>query len=165
MAAVLLLSAAGMAGCAETAEQEITEGVEEARAVFEQDSPAAEELEDGTELFLPDGYELTDSADNNTITLLNGEGVAVLEFNPNESENSRYFYDMLAASEDAEWLAAETFEYAGRFGFVAVGKAGEDRFEVIAGTGDAQLTGFAGKGDIEEQLTEMMKIVRSADAE
>lgn len=156
-------SAIGLAGCSATPEEKIAGAFENAYQVFSAEPQKTNETSDGTAFYLPGGYTVEEPSDERSIHITKGSDSFVLTANPNEAGDSTLFYDLLKADPLKEWAADETFEENGRFGFAAVRKIADDRFELVASAGGAQLAAVSEAGKIEENMDWMMQTVRSID--
>ena len=163
---VLFTAAAiGLAGCSATPEEKIADAFENAYKVFSAEPRETTESSDGTVFYLPEGYTVEEPSDENSINITKGSDSFMLTANPNETGDSTLFYDLLKSDPLKEWTADETFEENGRFGFAAVRKIADDRFELVASAGGAQLAAISEAGKIEENMDWMMQTVRSIDTE
>jgi hypothetical protein len=163
---VLFAAAAiGLAGCSATPEEKIAGAFENAHKAFSEEPREANKSSDGTAFYLPRGYTVEEPSGERSINITKGSDSFMLTANPNEAGDSTLFYDLLKADPEQEWLADETFEENGRFGFAVVRKIADGRFEVIASAGGAQLAAISETGKIEENMDWMMQTVRSIDTE
>lgn len=154
-----------LAGCLATPEEQISDGVANARSTFEEEPPKSNEKTDHLELYLPGGYKIEEPSDEHNIIITKGSDSFVLFVNPNESSDSKFFYDLQKANSEQQWVADETFEQNGRFGFVTVREIAEDQFEIVASSGGVKMTTISEESDIQKNLDWMMKTVRSIDTD
>lgn len=154
-----------LAGCLATPEEQIADGVANARSTFDEEPPKTNESTDQLELYLPGGYTIEEPSDEHNIIITKGSDSFVLFINPNESSDSKFFYDLQKANAEQEWAADETFEQNGRFGFVTVREIAEDQFEIVTSSGGVKLTTISEESEIQENLEWMMKTVRSINTE
>lgn len=160
MAATVLL-----AGCLATPEERIANGIAEAKTAFEQEPEETNEQTEALEFYLPGGYTVEEPSDEHNIIITEGSDSFVLFANPNESADSRLFYELQKANPEQEWIADETFEENGRFGFATVRNIAEDRYEIVVSAGGVKMTTISEESKIEENMEWMMKTVRSIDNE
>ncbi|RNF40802.1 hypothetical protein [Planococcus salinus] len=154
-----------LAGCGQTQEERVEEGLADARAAFEQEPVDTNETVNGTDLYLPGAYTIEEPSDANNIVITRGSDSYVLFLNPNESNDSTFFYELQKANDDQEWVADETFEQNGRFGFATVREIAEDRYEIVASEGGAKMTTISEESGIADNMDWMMTTVRSIDSE
>jgi hypothetical protein len=150
-----------LSGCLAAPEERIADGVAKVAAAFEEEPPEANESSDGTELYLPRSYTIEEPSDKQNIIITKGNDSYVLFINPNEAADSTLFYDLQKANPEQQWVADETFEQSGRFGFTTVREIAEDRYELIVSSGGVKLTTISEERDIENNMDWMMKTVRS----
>lgn len=161
----LLTAITILAGCAQTAEERIEEGLADARAAFEQEPVETNETVNGTELYLPRAYTLEEPSDAHNVIITKGSDSFVLFMNPNEPSDSTFFYELQKANAQQEWTADETFEQHGRFGFATVREIAEERFEIVTSTGGVKMTTISEEDKIADNMDWMMKTVRSVNTE
>lgn len=152
-----------LAGCGQTPEERIEEGLEDARAAFEQEPAETNETVNGTELYLPRAYTIEEPSDANNVIVTRGSDSFVLFLNPNEAADSTFFYELQKANDEQEWAADETFQQNGRFGFATVRKIAEERFEIVTSSGGVKMTTISEESEIADNMDWMMKTVRSID--
>lgn len=163
---VLFTAAAiALAGCSATPEEKLAGALENAHKAFSSEPREGNETSDGTAFYLPGGYTVEEPSDERSINITKGSESFMLTVNPNEAGDSTLFYDLLKSDQQQEWAADETFEENGRFGFAAVRKIADDRFEVVASAGGAKLAAVSEMGKIEENMDWMMQTVRSINNE
>lgn len=154
-----------LAGCMATPEEQIAGGLEDVREAFEQEPEEANETADKTNLYLPGGYTIEEPSDEHNIIITKGGDSYVLFINPNESIGSRFFYDLQKANPDQQWIADETFEQDGRFGFATVRGIADDQVEIVVSAGGVKMTTISEETEIANNMDWMMKTVRSIDNE
>lgn len=154
-----------LAGCTATPEENMVNALENAHKAFSAVAPETNESSDGTAFYLPGGYTVEEPSDERSITLSKGSDSFLLSINPNESADSTLFYDLLKSDSQPEWIVDETFEENGRFGFAAMRKIADDRFELVASTGGAELKTISDAGRMDDNMDWMMQTVRSIDYE
>ncbi|GKW46652.1 hypothetical protein [Planococcus sp. NCCP-2050] len=154
-----------LAGCVATPEERVADGMESAKSAFEQQPEDVNEQTDHVEFYLPGGYTVEEPSDENNIIITKGSDSFVLFVNPNESADSRLFYDLQKANPEQEWTADETFEENGRFGFATVRNIAEDRYELVVSAGGVKMTTISEESKIDGNMEWMMKTVRSIDNE
>lgn len=159
-AALLLL-----AGCMATPEERLDAGLSETRKAFEEEPPETNETAGQTELYLPGGYNIEEPSDEYNVIFTKGSDSYVLFINPNESADSKFFYELQKANEEQEWIMDQTFEQNGRFGFTTLREIAEDRIEIVVSTGGVKMTTISEESDVPGNMEWMMKTVRSVDAE
>jgi hypothetical protein len=152
-----------LSGCLAAPEERIADGVAKAATAFEQEPADANESSDSTEFYLPRSYTIEEPSDKQNIIITKGSDSYVLFINPNEAADSTLFYDLQKANPEQQWVADETFEQNGRFGFATVQKIAEDRYEIVVSAGGVKLTTISEERDIENNMDWMMKTVRSID--
>ncbi|HSP21895.1 MAG TPA: hypothetical protein VLQ20_06130 [Planococcus sp. (in: firmicutes)] len=162
---LFIASAISLAGCSATPEEKIADAFENAYKAFSAEPREANESSDGTAFYLPGGYTVEEPSNERSINITKGSDSFMLTANPNEAGDSTLFYDLLKSHPQQEWAAEETFEENGRFGFAAVRKIADDRFELVASAGSAKLVAVTEADKIEENLDWMMETVRSIDNE
>lgn len=156
IAATLLL-----AGCLATPEERVANGMAEVKTAFEQEPEKPNEQTDRLEFYLPGGYTVEKPSDEHNIIITKGSNSFVLFVNPNESADSRLFYDLQKANPEQKWVADETFEENGRFGFATVRTIAEDRYELVTSAGGVKMTTISEESKIDDNMEWMMKTVRS----
>ncbi len=158
LVSVLLLSA-----CGKTVEEQAEEGLKIAEEVFYKEPKKHNEEVNGTKLYKPTSFKLSDASDAQNIVLNKGKQPFILFMNPNEAKDSRLFYDLLHADEDVNIIDEEKFSESNSFGFVAVIQNEGDMVELIANVGGAKMTTLTKEKHIASDLETMMKIVRSIE--
>lgn len=154
-----------LVGCMATPEERLAEGLSETRTAFEEEPPETNETAGQTDLYLPGGYDIEEPSDENNIIITKGSDSYVLFINPNEAADSKFFYDLQKANDEVEWIADETFEKNGRFGFTTLRAIAEDRVEIVVSAGGVKMTAISEESDVPDNMEWMMKTVRSIDEE
>lgn len=161
---VLLLTGI-LAGCMATPEEQIAQGVVNAREAFEEEPEETNETVGQIDLYLPNGYDIEEPSDDFNSLITKGNDSYTLFINPNEKGASTFFYDLQKAGPEQQWVADETFQQNGRFGFVTVKEIAEDQLELVVSAGGVKMTTIAGKNDVPKNMDWMMKTVRSIDTD
>lgn len=152
-----------LAGCMATPEERVAEGLAETRTAFEKEPPETNETAGQTELYLPGGYDIEEPTDEHNMIITKGSDSYVLSINPNEAADSKFFYDLQKADAEMEWIADETFEQNGRFGFTTLRAIAEDRIEVVVSAGGVKMTTISEESDVPANMEWMMKTARSIE--
>lgn len=160
-----LFAVAILSGCMATPEERVADGLVHSQEAFEQEPVETNEKAEDRELYLPNGYTIEKPSDDNNIIITKGSDSFVLFINPNEKSDSKFFYDLQKANPDQQWLADQTFEENGRFGFTTVRLIAEDRYEIVESVGGVKLTTISEESKLAENMDWMMKTVRSIDTE
>jgi len=149
-----------LVGCSST-EEEVEDGIENAKLVFQSDAVKPNEKINDMKLFIPSGFSIEDEPDETNIILSKGKDSYILFLNPNELQSSRLYYDLMIADTNLNIVEEKTFEQNGRFGFVAILENSEEKFELITSIGGIKLTTISKEQNIAGNLDKMMTIVRS----
>ncbi|MET3575356.1 hypothetical protein ACFFIY_09650 [Bhargavaea ullalensis] len=157
------LLAVMLAGCSATAEERSENGTETAGKVFRADVHRTNAEVGSVRLYKPAGFKIREGSDEQNIVLEKGGETYVLFINPNEPDNSRLFYELLYADPAKEIVTTATYEQNGVFGFSGITDAGNERYELVAGSGGNKLTTLSKEKAIEPNLRTMMEIVRSVE--
>ena len=160
-----LLLSGMLAGCMATPEERIVEGVSNAREAFEEQPESTNETVGEIDLYMPSGYEIEEPADDFNRLITKGSESFALFINPNEKATSTLFYDLQKADPEQQWVADETFQQNGRFGFATVKEIAEDQLELVVSAGGVKLTTITKESDIPKNMNWMMKTVRSIDTD
>ncbi|WP_203246620.1 hypothetical protein [Sporosarcina beigongshangi] len=158
---LLVMSAFLLTACSESLNDRATAGVEAAEAVFHLNDKEPTEKIDGIQLYKPAGFVISEQSDAQNIVMTKSKETFILFNNPNEKSDSQLFYDLLIADQNKKIIEQATFNDEGTFGFVAVVKSDDDNVELIASVGGSKMTTLTTAKKIEENVTEMMEIVRS----
>jgi predicted Zn-dependent protease len=162
---LLMISVLALVACGKSLDEKATSGVEAAKeAFYSNDKNRTEEI-DGIKLHKPAGFKIDEKSDAQNIVFTKNEETFILFINPNEKSDSNLFYDLLLADKSKEIIEQATFNDEGTFGFAAVVKSSNDDIELITSVGGSKMTTVTKKGNIEENLTRMMEIVRSIQRE
>lgn len=158
---LLVISVFVLTACNESLSESATAGVKAAEAVFHlNDKEPTEEIE-GIKLYMPIGFVISEQSDEQNIVLTKNKETFILFINPNEKSDSQLFYDLLLADQNKEIVEQSTFTDNDIFGFVAVVKSDNDKVELITSVGGSKMTTLTTTKKIEEDITEMMEVVRS----
>ncbi|SER91893.1 hypothetical protein [Psychrobacillus sp. OK032] len=149
-----------LVGCS-SPEEEVEDGIENAKLVFQSDAEKPNEKINNMKLFIPSGFSIEDEPDETNIILSKGKDSYILFLNPNELPSSRLYYDLMIADTNLKIVEEKTFEQNGRFGFVAILENSEEKFELITSIGGIKLTTISKQQNIADNLDKMMTIVRS----
>ncbi|MDI2586107.1 hypothetical protein OR571_02945 [Psychrobacillus sp. NEAU-3TGS] len=149
-----------LVGCS-SMEDEVEDGIENAKLVFQRDAEKPNEKINNMKLFIPSGFSIEDEPDETNIILSKGKDSYILFLNPNELPGSRLYYDLMMADTNLNIVEEKTFEQNGRFGFVAVLENSEEKYELITSIGGIKLSTISKQQDIAGNLEKMMTIVRS----
>lgn len=161
----VLLLAGILAGCMATPEEQIAQGVANARDAFEEEPEETNQSVGQVDLYVPKGYDIEEPSDDFNSLITKGNDSFALFINPNEKGDSTFFYDLQKADPEQQWVADETFQQNGRFGFVTVKEIAEDQLELVVSAGGVKLTTITREDDVPENMDWMMKTVRSIDTE
>ncbi|MGI2326308.1 hypothetical protein [Planococcus sp. YIM B11945] len=162
---MLVLAAVALAGCMPSPEEQISDGLVQAKKAFEQAPMNTNETVEGHEMYLPGGYTVEEPSDDQDIIITKGSDSFALSINPNEKSDSTFFYELQKAAADHKWLVDETFEQNGRFGFTTVRAVADGRYEITENAGGVKMTTVAEEGKLRENMDWMMKTVRSITSE
>ncbi|GGA37275.1 hypothetical protein [Psychrobacillus lasiicapitis] len=149
-----------LVGCS-SIEDEVEDGIENAKLVFQSDAEKPNEKINNMKLFIPSGFSIEDEPDETNIILSKGKDSYILFLNPNELPGSRLYYDLMMADTNLNIVEEKTFEQNGRFGFVAILENSEEKYELITSIGGIKLSTISKQQDIAGNLEKMMTIVRS----
>ncbi|WP_144510896.1 hypothetical protein [Bacillus sp. FJAT-22090] len=149
-----------LAGCS-SAEEQVDDGIENAKVAFQGDAEKPNEKINNLKLFLPSGFSIEEKSDESNIILSKGKESFILFINPNELPGSRLYYDLMMADTNLKIIEENTFEQNGRFGFAAVIENSGDQYELITSIGGIKLTTISKEHNVAENLEKMMMIVRS----
>ncbi|WP_342505471.1 hypothetical protein [Sporosarcina sp. FSL K6-2383] len=158
---LLVMSVFLLTACNESLSDQVTAGVEAAEAAFHLNDKEPTEEIDGIQLYKPTGFVISEQSDAQNIVMTKNKETFILFNNPNEKNDSQLFYDLLLADQNKEIIEQSTFNDDGIFGFVAVVKSDDDHVELITSVGGSKMTTLTTIKNIEENITEMMEIVRS----
>lgn len=158
---LVMLSVILLVGCGKTLDERASAGIQAAQSAFQSNEKNRTEEIEGVKLYKPAGFILSENSDAQNIIFKKQDDTYLLFNNPNEKSDSKLFYELLLADKEKEIVEYATFEEDGVFGFAAVIASSNDRVELIACVGGAKITTMTKQKNIEEDLTEMMEIVRS----
>ncbi|TQR18404.1 hypothetical protein [Psychrobacillus vulpis] len=153
-----------LVGCS-SVEEQASDGIENAKVVFQGDAEKPNEKVNNLKIFLPSGFAIEDESDKSNIILSKGKESYILFVNPNELPGSQLYYDLLMADSNLKIVEKNTFEQNGRFGFAAIIKSSEEQYELITSIGGIKLTTISKQQNIASNLEDMMMIVRSVSTE
>ncbi|MGE7980838.1 hypothetical protein [Solibacillus sp. NPDC093137] len=153
---VVILSA-----CSQTVEEQAQAGMENAETMFSNEANEANKTIGHIELYLPKGYSIEKGIDELNYTILNGKDSYILFVNQNEPEDSQLQYDLLKQENKNEIVEEKTFESDGQFGFSAVTKFPEEKYELIVNLGGVKLSTISENKKIDDKIQEMMEIVKT----
>ncbi|MFJ8066117.1 hypothetical protein ACIQYS_15940 [Psychrobacillus sp. NPDC096426] len=149
-----------LVGCS-TMEENVEDGIEKAKLVFQGDAEKPNEEINNMKLFIPSGFSIEEEPDETNIILSKGKDSYILFLNPNELPGSRLYYDLMMADTNLNIVEEKTFEQNGRFGFVAILENSAEKYELITSIGGIKLTTISKQQNIAGNLDKMMTIVRS----
>lgn len=158
---LLTMSVFLLTACNASLSERTTAGIEAAEVAFYLNDKEPTEEIDGIKLYKPIGFEISEQSDAQNIVFTKNKETFILFINPNEQSDSQLFYDLLLADQNKELIEQATFTDEGIFGFAAVVKSADDHVELITSVGGSKMTTMTTIKQIEENLTEMMEIVRS----
>ena len=158
---LLVISVFILTACNESLSESATAGAEAAKTVFHLNDKEPTEEIDGIKLYKPIGFVINEQSDAQNIVLTKNKETFILFNNPNEKSDSQLFYDLLLADQNKEIVEQLTFTDNDTFGFVAVVKSDNDKVELITSVGGSKMTTLTTTKKIEENMTEMMEVVRS----
>ena len=162
---MLLLLAGLLAACTATPEEQIVKGLANAQEAFEAESENTNDTVGPTSLYVPNGYSVEEPSDGFTSLITRGNDLFSLLINPNEGAASTFFYDLQKVDAEQLWVADETFQQNGRFGFVTVEEIAEDQLELVVSAGGVKLTTVTTESEIPRNMDWMMKTVRSINSD
>ena len=134
----LLFLSGALSGCMATPEERIVQGISNAREAFESEPKEANQTVGQTKLYVPRGYTIEEPSNDFDSLITKDNDSFALFINPNEKTSSTFFYNLQKADSEQLWVADETFQQNGRFGFAAVKEIAEDQLEVIVSAGGVQ---------------------------
>ncbi|MCM3743656.1 hypothetical protein M3193_05840 [Sporosarcina luteola] len=157
-----LLSIIVLAACGKTFEEQAAAGIAAAKEAFQLHDQHVNDEVYGVSFYKPAGFTIDEKSDAQNIVLKKGDETFLLFINPNESRDSRLFYELSTKTEDKERFE-EVFTEDGYFGFSSVLRQGEDQAELIASVGGIKITTITKNKNIEANMGKMMEIVRSIE--
>ncbi len=149
-----------LVGCA-SLEEQATDGLESAKIVFQGEAETPNKEVNKIKLFLPSGFQIEDGSDESNIILSKGKASFILFMNPNETQESKLYYELMMANSNANIIEEQVFEFENRFGFAAVLQNGEESYELVTSIGGIKLTTISSEKEIANKLEQMMTILRS----
>ncbi|AOV07194.1 hypothetical protein [Sporosarcina ureilytica] len=150
-----------LTACGKSLEDYASEGIKAAREAFHADNKEQTEEIDGTKLYKPVGFTISDDSDAQNIVFNKGKETFILFVNPNETKESDLFYELLHANEEANIVAEEKFSDGDTFGFAAIVNHEDGTIELIASVGGAKMSTLTNEKNVVRNLETMMQIVRS----
>jgi hypothetical protein len=148
-------------GCSRQMPEEASNGIKAASDVFYSNTKEPTEEIDGVKLYKPAGFIISEKSNAQNIIMTRKNETYLLFVNPNEKENSKLFYELLATDKSKKLIAEETFTENGVFGFAAVVKSDNDKVELLASVGGTKMTTISNGKNIESVLAQMMEVLRS----
>lgn len=154
----ILLIIGLLAGCSsiEDVSEETTTHVEQA---FKEKSPEPNKEYGTISYFLPEDLKVDEQGENNFI-LKKGEQLFILFVNPNENLQSEVLYQSINPDKGS-FAIDKTFKDKDRFGYVKAYEIDDKNYLLSVGIGGVKMTTETKLGDINENATEMMKVVSS----
>lgn len=163
LATILIGAVLTLTGCGKSVEEQINNGVASAQTVFEKDPQKPNQKIGGIELFVPTGYTVEQTEDENNFILNKGKDQFILFVNVNEEEDSKLHYELLKRDKTKKIVKEETVELDGAFGFTAVTEHKEGLFELIVSSGGVKVSTISEDKKIDTKLVDMMQIARSVE--
>ncbi|AVK83860.1 hypothetical protein C3943_09910 [Lysinibacillus sp. B2A1] len=161
-AAGLMVVLLGLSGCNQSVDDQISNGLQITETVFAEEPADHTDKIGDVELYLPSHFKVEDSSDAYNILIAKGKESFILFINDREDANSKLYYNLLKEDSSKEIIKENTYEKNGIFGFSAVSKTdNENEFELIVSSGGIKMTTISQAKRIEENLSEMTKIVHS----
>ncbi|MBB5148112.1 MULTISPECIES: hypothetical protein [Ureibacillus] len=157
------ISLLGLAGCGKSVEEQINIGVASAQTVFEESPREPNKKIGQIELYLPSGYSIKETDDENNYILSKGKDKYILFVNVNEKEDSQLHYDLLKNNSTKKIVKEQPVELDGAFGFTMVLEHDEGQFELIASSGGVKVSTISNNKHMDNKLVEMMLIARSVE--
>lgn len=150
-----------LAGCGLTVEEQATSGISKAQTVFSSEPAVSNKSIGNIQLYLPKGYGMEKGIDKSNYTLIDGKDSYILFVNPNETLESRLHYTILKEDPSSEVLQEKTYEADDIFGFSAIVRQPEEKYQLVVNVGGVKLTTISEGKKIDEKLQQMMKVVKS----
>lgn len=161
IAFLLLLTVLMLVACGKTIEEQAATGIQAAKDTFFTETKEANEEIDGIRLYKPAGYKVEEESDAQNMLFTKGDEPYLLFINSNEETDSQLFYEVLKADSSVKVVQEETFTKDGLFGFVAVLESSDKQVELVVGVGGVKMTTISKISKIENNLQDMMEIVKS----
>lgn len=162
---MLVVLAGGLTACTATPEEQIVKGLANAEEAFEAEPENTNDAVGPISLYVPNGYGIEEPSDGFTSLITRGSDLFTLLINPNEGAASTFFYDLQKNDAEQLWVADETFQQNGRFGFATIEEIAEDQLELVVSAGGVKLTTVTTESEIPQNMDWMMKTVRSIDSD
>ena len=159
----LVVSAVLLAGCGKTVDEQVSEGIITVQAAFEQQPIKANTKENNLNLYLPEGFVIDPSKEENNYLITSSDDQYILFINHNEPENSQLNYDLLMKSDDESIVKVEQLNGEKQFGFVAVRQFSDKEYELIVSIGGLKLSTVTNQKKLDIKLSNMIDIVRSVE--
>lgn len=161
--ALFLSCALVLAGCGQSIEEKVDEGMKVVQTSFQNDKKEATVDEGKISLYLPEDFVIDSTDDENNFLIHEGDDAYILFVNEKEPENSKLNYDLLKKSDDSSIIQIEELKDEKNYGFAMVKQFEEKEYELIVSIGGIKLTTVSGKKKIDEKLAQMLEIVRSVE--
>jgi len=149
-----------LVGCS-SLEEQTSDGLENAKVVFQDDAEKPNEKVNDINIFMPNGFSIEEESNETNIILSKGNDSYILFINPNELPSSQLYYDLMTSDNNLKVIEEKTFEQNGRFGFAAIIENSKEKYELITSIGGIKLTTISDQSDVAKNLEKMMLIVRS----
>lgn len=153
--------AISLSGCGKSLETQIDSGLSLTKTVYADEPKETNEKVGDIQFFLPNGYAIEDKEDDVNILLSKGQESYILFVNEKEGADSQLHYENLKQDTSKDIVEDQTFKKDGVFGFSAVIKDSKDAYELVVSLGGVKMTTISPEKKIEENLEDMLKIVRS----
>lgn len=157
----LALLIVSLSGCGKPLEEQIDSGLSLTEMVFKNEPKAFTETVGDFQLFLPTGYKIEETEDEVNALILKGKQSYLLFVNKIEGTDSQLHYDLMKNDTSKEILDVRTYEEDKVFGFSAIIQHTENTYELVVSLGGVKMTTISDEKKIEENLTDMLEIVRS----
>lgn len=160
---VLLSFSVVLAACTASPEEQVVKGLANAQEAFEAEPESTTDTVGPRSLYLPNGFGVEEPSDGFAGLITKGSDSFSLLINPNEGAASTFFYDLQKVDAEKLWVADETFQQNGRFGFATIEELAENQLELVVSAGGVKLTTVTTESEIPKNMDWMMKTVRSID--
>ena len=155
---ILVLS---LSACGKSVDQQIENGLNLTAMIFSEVPREVTDKVGNFQFYLPSDFKIEKSEDDVNILLSKGDSSYILFVNEQEETNSKLHYDILKNDCLKKIIKEKTFEKDGIFGFSAVAENGDNMYEIIVSLGGIKMTTISSEQNIEENIKDMLKIVRS----
>lgn len=159
----LSLVVISLSGCGKSIEAQIDSGLNLTQTVFAKEPKEVTETVGDIQLYLPIGFDVEKNENDVNLLISKGTDSYILFINENEGSDSQLHYDLLKQDTSKDIIEEKTFEEDDIFGFSAVIKDYEDAYELVVSLGGVKMTTISTEKDIEDNLANMLKIVRSVE--